>query len=94
MRLTKKQLLITRSTQSGLTKMKITKKQLRQIIREEKIRALHESPIDWFGLSDKVDALDHDQKAALDNLKESLEIALGKGVPPDTIRETIKSRLG
>jgi hypothetical protein len=72
--------------------MKITKKQLRRIIKEEKTKLLRE--IDWFGLGSKVDALDDKQRGALDTLKAVLDDALRVGIPPDTIRETIKARIG
>ena len=72
--------------------MKITKRQLRRIIKEEKTKLLHE--IDWFGLGSKVDALDDEQRDVLDTLKAVLDDALHVGIPPDTIRETIKARIG
>jgi hypothetical protein len=43
----KKHWLTIRNTRSGLTKMKITKSQLRRIIKEEK-RKLHESDVEGF----------------------------------------------
>ena len=64
--------------------MKISKRQLRRIIKE----------INWFGLADQVDSLNDNQKEALDKLTENLNDALEMGIPPETIRETIKSRLG
>ncbi len=64
--------------------MKISKRQLRRIIKE----------INWFGLADQVDALNDDQKEVLGELTETLNDALEMGIPPETIRETIKARMG
>ena len=75
-----------------LKEMKITKKQLKRIIKEEKAKLLNEQ----FGWPEKSSdpELDPDQKATLDELKVAVEECLAMGIHHEIIRSTVKQIIG
>ena len=72
--------------------MKITKRQLKRIIKEERQKLVQE--VDWFKLHDETEELDKDQKKAIEDLKIEVEHCLRMGIAPGTIRNTVLSRTG
>ena len=71
--------------------MKITKRQLRQIIKEERSKLVRE--FGWPEKSSDPD-LDPDQKATLDELKVAVEESLAMGIHHEIIRNTVKQIIG
>jgi len=78
--------------------MKISRKQLRQIIKEEKAKLLKEAP--RYGEEYASDAdealytnLDDDQLSALDELEYVLDTCLEMNISSEDILDTVKSKL-
>ena len=72
--------------------MKITKRQLRRLIREERQKLIQE--VDWFKLHDETEELKDYQKEALKNLELEVEHCLSVGLTPEIIRNTVLARTG
>ena len=77
--------------------MKITKKQLRRIIREEKAKLLKEAPRYGDQYSDTDETLytnlDDDQLGVLNDLEDALEACLEMGISEENILDTVNSKL-
>ena len=75
--------------------MKITKRQLRRIIKEEKAKLLKEAPRYGEQYTDTDETLyvnlDNDQLQALDDLSAQIEHCRALGVPEADIADTIRA---
>jgi len=75
--------------------MKITKRQLRRIIKEEKAKLLKEAPRYGEQYTDTDETLyvnlDNDQLQALDDLSAQIEQCRALGVPEADIADTIRA---